>query len=315
MATKQFRGVIVPILTPLTADEKVDVPSLRRLVNYLIDNGVHGIWASGTNGEFPALSDRERLVGMEVVVDEVSGRVPVIGNVSLPGTQLTADLAVAARDIGLDSIAATPPYYVPQAQDEMLDHFRYIQDRAGQPLWVYNIPPMVKTPVEPLTVAQLAREGAIVGVKDSSGAGELLAELSFLCERDGTQLYRFVGSVYRIASTRAVGAHGAIPGIANLAPAFASRAWEAGEAGDRETARRWTEKLAAAGKIERLAQGGSAFAARASGMKSALKLMGVIDDDRVTRPQRPLTTEEKQQIPGILAELDLPLTVAVASGD
>ena len=70
MADKEIKGVIVPILTPLKSDETVDVASLRRLVNYLIDNGVHGIWVSGTTGEFANLSDKERLVSMDAVVDE-----------------------------------------------------------------------------------------------------------------------------------------------------------------------------------------------------------------------------------------------------
>jgi 4-hydroxy-tetrahydrodipicolinate synthase len=309
----EIRGVMVPILTPLTSDERVDVSSLRRLVNYLIDNGVHGIWASGSNGEFPALSDGERLTSIEVVVDEAAGRVPVIANVSLPSTRLTVELGLAARAIGMEGIAATPPYYFPHAQDEIADHFRYIQDRVGLPLWVYNIPPMVKTAVAPATVADLAAEGVVVGVKDSSGAGEALAELNFLCDQRGLRVYRFLGSVNRIATCGAVGAHGAIPGLGNLVPRFASKAWEAGEAGDAEAAMRWTAKLREAGRIESLARGGGAFAARLSGIKSALKLMGVIDDDAVTRPQRPLTPGEKAQIPPLLEELGLPVQASAAA--
>ena len=312
MGATEIRGVMVPIITPLTSDERVDVFSLRRLVNYLIDNGVHGIWASGSNGEFPALADRERLTSIEVVVDEVAGRVPVIANVSMPGTQLTVELGLAARAIGMHGIAATPPYYFPHAQDEIADHFRYIQDSVGLPLWVYNIPPMVKTAVAPATVARLAAEGAVVGVKDSSGAGEALAELNHLCDQGGLHLYRFLGSIYRIANARALGAHGAIPGLGNLVPAFASKAWEAGEAGDADGALMWTKKLTAAVKIEGLAQGGSPFAARLSGVKSALKLMGVIDNDIVTRPQRPLTSEERDQIPPLLDELGLTVPVSAA---
>ena len=77
-----LRGVIVPILTPLTPDEAVDVASLRRLVNYLVDNGVHGIWAAGTTGEFAALDEEARRLVIETVADEAAGRVPVIGNIS-----------------------------------------------------------------------------------------------------------------------------------------------------------------------------------------------------------------------------------------
>ncbi len=305
MTTKDIRGVIVPILTPLNSDESVDTASLRRLVNYLIDNGVHGIWVSGTTGEFAALSDRERIVSIETVVDEVAGRVPIIGNVSQPSTQLSIELALAVRESGLDGIAVTPPYYYPNAQDEILDHYRHIKDRVGAPLWVYNIPVTVKTAVAPGTVAMLAGEGAVVGIKDSSGAGELLAELNVLCEQGNLDLLRFLGTVFRTTRAGSVGVHGVIPGIANLVPAIASRGWEAGEAGNTDTVRECDAKLLIANGISRIAKGGGANAASFSAMKSSLKLMGILESDTVSRPLRPLTDDEKSELPAILQKLDL----------
>ena len=305
MADKEIRGVIVPILTPLNNDETVDVPSLQRLVNYLIESGVHGIWVSGTTGEFAALSDEQRLVSIETVVDEVAGRVPIIGNVSGASTQLSLSMALAVQEMGLDGVAVTPPYYYPNAQDELLDHYRHISDRTGAPLWVYNIPQTVKTAVAPGTIATLAGEGAVVGVKDSSGAGELLAELNILCEQGDIPLLRFLGTVFRITNAGGVGVDGVIPGIANLVPEASARGWEAGEAGDAATVRECNAKLLIAGKIATLSKGGSANAASFAGMKSALKIMGVLDNDTVSRPLRPLTEEEKQGIPAILEELGL----------
>ena len=302
---KKFQGIIVPILTPLNGDESVDVASLRRLVDYLLDAGVYGIWASGTTGEFPALPDADRVLTIETVVDQVAGRVPVIANISNPSTRLTVDLARAVEESGVDGIAATPPYYYANAQDEIADHFRHIHDRVPLPLWVYHIPQNVKTAVAPATVAALASEGAVVGIKDSSGAGEPLAELRILCEQAGAPLLRFIGSSLRITAAGAIGVHGAIPGIANLVPAIAVRGWEAGEAGDAETAAECERLLVAAARITKLAQGGGPNAASFSAMKSALKLMGVIDSDAVSRPLRPLTGDEKEGIPPLLRELGL----------
>ena len=305
MAFTEFRGVIVPILTPLTPEERVDTGSLRRLVNYLIDNGVHGIWAAGTTGEFPALSDEQRLVAIETVVDEVAGRVPVIGNISAPGTEIAVGLGHAVREMGLDGVAATPPYYYPNAQDELLDHYRRLSDRVGMPLWVYNIPVTVKTVVEPATIAQLAGEGTVVGIKDSSGAGESFAHLGFLCEQGDIHLWRFLGSVFRASTARAVGAHGVIPGIANVVPAIVAGAWEAGENGDGKAALEYMARLTTAGKLMRLASGGGPNASSLSGLKSALKMMGILETDTVTRPLRPLTEEEKLPLPDMLQELGL----------
>ena len=305
MAEKEIKGVIVPMLTPLNPDETVDIASLRRLVNYLIDSGVHGLWASGTTGEFANLPDSERVRVMEATVDEVAGRVPVICNISSTSTKMSVELANEVRELGMDGIALTPPYYYPDSQDELADHYRYAQDRIGLPLWVYNIPQTVKTAVEPGTVAMLAAEGTVVGVKDSSGAGELLAQLNVLCDQGEISLLRFLGTVFRVTSAGSVGVHGVIPGIANLVPNVCARGWEAGEAGDTDTVRECNAKLITAQKVGAVARGGGANAASFGGMKAALKHMGVIDHDTTSRPFRPLTDDEKAQIPLILEELGL----------
>ena len=139
-------------------------------------------------------------------------RVPVIGNISSASTRLSVSLANEVRELGMDGIALTPPYYYPDSQDELLDHYRHVQDSVGMPLWVYNIPQTVKTAVDPGTIATLAAEGTVVGVKDSSGAGELLAQLNVLCEQGEISLLRFLGTVFRTTSAGSVGVHGVIPG-------------------------------------------------------------------------------------------------------
>lgn len=299
----KIKGVMVPIITPFTPEYEVDTSSLRRLVGYLLDNGCHGIWAAGTTGEFAALNNVQRISVVETIVDEVAGRVPVIANVSEPGTDNTVSLALAMQDLPLDGIAATPPYYYPCAQDELLNHYRHIHSRVRMPLWVYNIPVTAKTVVEPRTISQLASEGTVVGLKDSSGAGELLAELVVLGNQCGFEMYRFLGSVFRIASSSSVGAHGVIPGIGNFVPKIVSSLWEAGETRESEVVKEQMAMLMAATKISRLAAGGGANAATFSGIKSALKMMGVIDHDTVSRPLRPLIANEKERIPAILDEL------------
>lgn len=305
MTDKVFRGVVVPMVTPLTPDEKVDTISLRRLVNYLIDAGVHGIWAAGTTGEFAALEDEQRLIAIKTTVEEVNGRVPVIGNVSGAATKVAVNLAKALAATGLDGIAATPPYYYNHDQGELIDHFHAISNAASQPLWIYNFPAMTKLTMEPATIAKLAADGTVVGMKDSSGAGEALAELVVLCEQSNIEMYRFIGSIYRTTTTKGVGAHGVIPGGSNLAAASLSKAWEAGEAGDETAAAAHLSKAIATQKISKLAKAGGRNAASASGVKSALKIMGVIDHDTVTAPMRSLSEEEKAQIPAILREVGL----------
>lgn len=305
MEPRKFRGVVVPNVTPLNPDETVDTVSLRRLVNYLIDGGIHGIWAAGTTGEFAALSNEERIVAIETVVDEAAGRVPVIGNISAPGTKMAIDIGLSTSHIGLDGIAATPPYYFNYAQEELIQHYREIRKHVDIPLWVYNIPSTVKIAVDPDTIAQLAGEGTVVGVKDSSGAGELLAQLGFLCSQNDIDLHRFIGTVFRIPNTHGLGAHGVIPGIANLVPTIVVSAWESGESGDERKAHAEMTSLMVAAKILTLTNGNGLSASTVSGLKSALKFLGIIEHDTVTKPLRPLTNKEKKPIPEILSELGL----------
>ena len=298
-----LRGVIVPILTPLTPDEAVDVASLRRLVNYLVDNGVHGIWAAGTTGEFAALDEDGRRLVIETVAEETAGRVPVIGNVSAPATRAAACAAAALRDCPLAGVAATPPYYYNHSQAELSDHFHAIRERCHHPLWVYNIPSTVKLTVEPATIAALAADGTVAGVKDSSGAGEAFAQLAMLCRHRQLDLYRFVGSVWRITMA-GIDAHGVIPGIANLVPRSVAATWEAAARGDAEAALRRHAEVLTATRATQLGRGG-VQASSFSGLKAALKLLGVIEHDTVSAPLRPLSDEEKSELPVLLAQLGL----------
>ncbi|MCL4369120.1 MAG: dihydrodipicolinate synthase family protein [Actinobacteria bacterium] len=305
MAKKEFKGIVPPILTPLNPDETVDKASMKRLVKYLLDNGVHGIWATGTTGEFAALTDKERIIAIETIVEAVNGRVPIIANVGDAGSKRSAELGLAVKNSGVDAIATTPPYYYPNSQDELLEHFRYVHDKVGLPVFIYNIPPTVKVTVNPDTIVKLAKEGSVVGIKDSSGQGEAFADLVMACDLAGVELIRFLGTRARISTCRAVGAHGDIPSGSNLFPAFAVKAWELGEAGKLKEARKYDDLILKASKIMGLGKGGCANAGTCAGMKSALKIMGILDSDTVTAPLRPYTAEEKAQIPPILKEVGL----------
>ena len=296
-----LHGVIVPILTPLTPGEAVDVRSLRRLVNYLVDNGVHGLWAAGTTGEFAALDEASRRLVIETVAEEAGGRVPVIGNVAAPATRAAGAAAAALQGCPLAGVAATPPFYHLHSQDELIDHFHAVEERSRHPLWVYNIPGTVGLTVEPDTIAALAADGTVAGVKDSSGAGEAFAQLVTLCRHRRLDLYRFIGTIWRVAMAGS-GAHGVIPGVANLAPAGAAAAWEAGARGDEEAADRSLAEVLTAARVMQLGRGGGASVA---GLKSALKLLGIIEHDTASAPMRPLSDEEKSRLPPLLAQLGL----------
>ena len=130
MELTRLRGIFVPMLTPIDADERVDVPSLRRLTDFLIDAGVHGLWAMGTTGEFAAFPEAERARAITATVEQARGRVPVIGNVGDSSTGLALRHARHAIAAGVDALALTPPHYYPHSMDEMLIHFRAVKEAS-----------------------------------------------------------------------------------------------------------------------------------------------------------------------------------------
>ena len=222
-----------------------------------------------------------------------------------PNTQTSINLGLSAKDLQIDGFACTPPYYYDCAQDEILDHYRHISSKLGPNIWIYNIPQNVKSTVSPLTVASLAEEKLVIGIKDSSGHGESIAQLNNLCESKSLSLFRFIGSTYRITSTSKLGIHGVIPGIANLIPQICSSGWQAGEENNSKIIKQSNLKISIAQKLLSFSKGRSSTAASFSGIKSALKHIGIIKYETISKPLKGLTKEEQKQIPDLLKTLGL----------
>ncbi len=304
----RLHGIFPPIVTPLTDDEEVDHASLRRLVAYLLDQGVHGIWVTGTTGEFPCFSPTEREAIVTTVVDAVSGRVPVIAGIGDASTRLAIAHGQAAKRAGVDAVALTPPYYYVNNQDELLDHFRAVRAAVDLPLLVYNIPQNVKTRVEVSTVLTLAEEGTVVGLKDSQNDLDWFRQVLTETRRRGLPFRGFLGTRILIDAGRIVGAHGAIPGIANVVAVDCVAAYQAACAGDWEAADRHTGRILDVQKIVGLARG-SPTSSSFSGMKAILTSLGVLASPRVRRPLRTVTAEEEAAIAAAVARFGLPALV------
>jgi 4-hydroxy-tetrahydrodipicolinate synthase len=295
MQPTRLKGIFVPMLTPLRADESVDEASLRRLVDFLVGAGVHGIWAMGTTGEFAALPESERARAVTATVDGVRGRVPVIANIGDSSTGLALRHARHAVEAGADALALTPPHYYPHSMDEMLTHFRALKEAFPDlPLLIYNIPQTVKVKMSLATTLQLAREGTVQGIKDSQNDLRWFRVLTQSIRAEGLeeQFRLFLGTRILIDAAAVIGAHGAIPATSNVAPAAAAEAWEAAERGDFASAARSQEVVMRFEEIADLARGGSTEGASFSSMKLVLREWGLIDDARLTRPLRSFADEE-----------------------
>jgi 4-hydroxy-tetrahydrodipicolinate synthase len=283
------------MLTPLSADETVDESSLRRLVDFLVLAGVHGIWSMGTTGEFPALPEAERARGVAATVEQVAGRVPVIANIGDSSTTLALRHARHAVEAGADALALTPPHYYPHSMDEMLTHFRALKEAyPGLPLLIYNIPQTVKVKMTLQTTLQLAREGTVQGIKDSQNDLRWFRMLAVAIREDGLedQFRLFLGTRILVDAARVIGAHGAIPATSNVAPAAAAEAWEASVRGDFAVAARAQEVVMQYEDLAEIARGGSPDAAGYSAMKNTLREWGVLTSTRLTRPLREFTDDE-----------------------
>jgi 4-hydroxy-tetrahydrodipicolinate synthase len=295
MQPAELRGIFVPMLTPLDADERVDESSLRRLVDFLVGAGVHGIWAMGTTGEFAGIAEAERARAMQATVDQVAGRVPVIANIGDSSTGLALRHARHAAQAGAGALALTPPHYYPHSMDEMLTHFRALKAAFPDlPLLVYNIPQTVKVKMSVATTLQLAREGTVQGIKDSQNDLRWFRMLAVAIRDDGLeeQFRLFLGTRILIDAALVIGAHGAIPATSNVAPAAAAEAWEAALRGDFTLAARAQEVVMRFEDLAGVARGGSPDAASYSSMKHILREWGIIDSARLTRPLHELDEDE-----------------------
>lgn len=304
MDVAQYRGIIPPILTPVQPDGQVDLLSLTRLTNWLIREGVHGIWACGTTGEFPCFDadERENVVG--TCAEAAMGRVPLVANISDCSTRLAIEHGLRALRAGADAVALTPPYYYSNTQEELLTHYRVVRDAVDAPLFVYNIPSTVKVKVEVESIVTLAAEGTVVGIKDSQNDLDFARTLSMAANERGVPLRLFLGTRSLIDAALLVGAHGCIPGIANVVPRACLDAYEAAARGDFPVALRAQQRVVDALAITRVVRG-SAQAAGMGGMKAALKAMGVIASSNVALPLASPTEEDEARITGIARNLGL----------
>lgn len=314
MDLSQLHGIFVPTVTPLDSGERVDEPSLRRLIDFLIDARVHGIWSMGTTGEFPCLPEEERARGVRASVEQAAGRVPVIASVGDSSTALAIRHARHAAEAGADVIAATPPHYYPIAMDEAIDHFHALKQAVPDlPLLIYNIPQTVKVKMTVEATMTLAADGTCAGIKDSQNDLQWFRTLvEAVRDADLESSFRcFLGTRQLIDAGVAIGAVGAIPANSNIAPGFCVEAYEAAVRGDRAAASAAQKTAIAYEALDKVARGGSPNSASISSMKHVLKLWGVIDSAAMTRPLRGLDADEVRELQRRLEALPKPQVAAL----
>lgn len=227
----KLEGIVVPLITPLTPDETLDLPGLERVVEHVIAGGVSAIFLLGSSGEGPVLtaSIRERLV--QAVSEQANGRVPVLVGIPAPGTRQVIEAASRLLRLGGDAIVVVAPYYYTQTQAEIIAHVSAIATSQQVPTVVYNIPQMVKTIIEPETVARLAELPQVVAIKDS--LGDMTRFQRLLAIKSGRADFGVYQGAEGVAALSLIrGANGAVLGLANVAPALCKELYEAAKSGN-----------------------------------------------------------------------------------
>jgi len=234
-----FTGSIVAIITPFR-NGKVDEQALRDLIDWQIANGTDGIVPCGTSGESATLSYDEHNRVIEMTVEAVKGRVPVIAGTGSNSTEEAIALTRHAKDVGADGALLISPYYNKPTQEGLFLHHRAIAEAVDLPQVLYNIPGRTAVNVTPQTVARLSKIKNIVGIKEGSGSVQQVSDIVHLCSDRFTVL---AGDDALTLPMLAVGAKGVITVTANVAPADMAGMIDAWMAGDPAKARQFHYKL------------------------------------------------------------------------
>ncbi len=301
----RFHGVVPPVVTPLTKDFRVDYGSFTRVLEHLLSGGVHGLFILGSTSEVVFHDEATRRAILEHAVKVVNGRAPILAGVIDPTTDRDIGHARAARAIGVDAMVVTAPFYARTSQPEILDHFRYIRDAVDAPIIAYDIPVCVHTKLERGSIVDLAREGVIAGVKDSSGdEGGFRYLLSDLADRPS--VFLMTGAELTVDGILLAGAHGVVPGLGNVDPHAYVRLYDAARRGDWTQARKEQDRLSRLFEIIRVSlPRTSAGSAGVGGFKTAMRRLGIIDTNIMARPQRSLNDEESKRVDAILRDVGL----------
>jgi 4-hydroxy-tetrahydrodipicolinate synthase len=208
-------GLITPVVTAVNEKEEFNKAEYQKFINHLIDAGVSGIFPLGTNGEFYAFSNAEKLTIMEAAVEAVNGRVPVYAGTGCATTKETVELSKAAKSLGVDCLSVITPYFVKASQVDIIEHYSTVAQQVDMPILLYNIPARTGNAIDWKTLKTLAQYDNIIGIKDSSGNFDNM--LKYI-ENTDPRLCVLAGSDSLILWALLAGGTGAISGCSNVFP-------------------------------------------------------------------------------------------------
>jgi dihydrodipicolinate synthase/N-acetylneuraminate lyase len=293
-----LRGIVPPMITPLVDRDTLDAAGLERLVEHLLDGGVHGLFVLGTTGEAPSLSYCLRHELVNRVCEQVGSRVPVLVGITDTSFVESVNLATHAASAGASAVVLSAPYYFPAGQPELIEYVEDISAELPLPVFLYNMPSHTKITFEPETVARAMQLSNVVGIKDSSAQMIYFHKLRMLAaERPDFSL--LVGPEELLGESVLAGAHGGVCGGANLFPRLYVELYEAAARADLERiAVLHAQVMRLGATIYSVGQHRSAFI---KGLKCGLSCLGICDDF-MAEPFQRFAAREREQVARYLAE-------------
>ena len=213
-----FTGAGVAIITPFTADGKVNEKVLAEIIEYQISHSTDAIVICGTTGESPTLDHNEHTQAIKVAVDVTAGRIPVIAGTGSKDTAYALKLSNDAEKLGVDGLLMVTPYYTKASQEGLIKHFNYVADRVSTPIILYNVPSRTGCEIKPETYAELAKHKMIYAAKEATGNLSSIAKTISLVPED---FAIYSGNDDQITPIMSLGGKGVISVLSNILPQVA----------------------------------------------------------------------------------------------
>ncbi|MEK7206475.1 MAG: 4-hydroxy-tetrahydrodipicolinate synthase [Pseudomonadota bacterium] len=235
-----FHGSMVALVTPMNDDGSLDVPALRRLIDFHIENGTDAIVAVGTTGESPTLDMEEHCEVIRLTVEQARGRIPVIAGTGANSTTEAIELTRCAQKAGADACLLVTPYYNKPTQEGLYLHHKAVAEAVPIPQVLYNVPGRTACDMLPETVERLCAISNIVGIKEATGNLDRVKEIRRRC---GDKIDVYSGDDATALDAILLGAKGDISVTANVAPRLMHEMCKLARAGKEKEARAINERL------------------------------------------------------------------------
>ncbi|QDT66703.1 dihydrodipicolinate synthase family protein [Calycomorphotria hydatis] len=297
---ERLHGIIPPLVTPLLGRDQLDHEGLEKLVEHVIEGGVHGLFILGSTGEAPSLSYRLRRELIQAVCSQTRQRVPVLVGITDTSFVESIELAQYAADMGASGVVLTTPYYFPAGQTELESYTRNIARELPLPLVLYNMPAMTKVWFEIDTLKRLVDVEEVIGIKDSSGD---LLYFEQLCQLKTIRpdWSVMIGPEAKLPDAMRLGGDGAVAGGANVLPRLFVECYEAITSGDTVKQAELHSRIV---DFQRVYEVGKYASKYIKATKCCLSLLDICDDF-MAEPFHSFHPPERQRVADVLNELDI----------